>query len=94
MKTIKITASYTEKASRWELLWRIFWQALCGIVLVILLIPTVVASLLQLAHILIFGKRHFRLNRLTANWITYLAQISFYKNFCTDERPPLIPEYW
>lgn len=94
MKTIKIETPFEEKASRWELLWRILWQIPCGIVLIILLIPTAVAALLQLVHILVFGKRNFQLNRLTANWIIYLTQITFYKNFCTDERPPLLPEYW
>lgn len=94
METIKIDAAYEEKASRLELFWRILWQIPCGVVLIILLIPTTVAALLQLVHILIFGKRNFKLNRLTANWIIYLAQITFYKNFCTDERPPLLPEYW
>jgi hypothetical protein len=34
-----------------------------------------------------------KLNRFITNWLVAFAALGFYKNLCTDERPPLIPKF-
>ena len=93
MKTVKITVTSAEKASRWEVLVRLVWATLCGIVLIVVGIFAAIAIVIQLFYILIFGKRHMSLNRFATNWLAAFAALNFYKNFCTDERPPLVPQF-
>ena len=93
MKTVKITVKSSEKASRWEVLVRIVWASLCGIVLIIVGIFAAIAEIIQLFYILAFGKRHMKLNRFITNWLIAFAVVGFYKNLCTDERPPLFPKF-
>jgi hypothetical protein len=92
MKTVRITVKSDRKASRIELLARIVWIILCSISLIIAGILAGLAIIIQLFHILVFGKRQMALNTYVTNWVTYSMQIAFYKNLCTDERPPLIPK--
>jgi len=93
MKTVKITVTSAEKASRWEVLVRIVWATLCGIVLIVVGIFAAIAALIQLFHILIIGKRHMKLNKFVTSWLIAFAALGFYKNLCTDERPPLVPQF-
>ena len=91
MKTVKITVTSAEKASRWEVIVRLIWASLCGIVLLVIGIFAVIAIIIQLFHILIFGRRQMKLNKFAANWLSAFAALGFYKNYCTDERPQLVP---
>lgn len=93
MKTVKITVTPTEKASRWEVLVRIVWTILCAIVLIISGIFATIAAVINLFHILIYGRRHMKLNRFVTNWLIAFASLHFYKNLCTDERPPIVPKF-
>ena len=93
MKTVKITVTSAEKASRWELIIRIVWTILCSIVLGIVGIFAVIAIVLQWFHILILGKRQMQLNKFATNWLIAFAALHFYKNLSTDERPPIVPEF-
>ena len=93
MKTVKITVTSAEKASRWEVIVRIIWATLCGIVLLVVGIFAAIAEIIQLFYILAFGKRHMKLNKFVTNWLIAFAALGFYKNLCTDERPPLVPQF-
>ena len=93
MKTVKITVASAEKASRWEVLIRLVWATICGIVLIVIGIFAGIAALINMVHILIFGKRHMALNRFVSNWLVAFASLGFYKNMVTDERPPLFPKF-
>ena len=93
MKTVKITVTSAEKASRWEVLIRVIWATLCGIVLLVVGIFAAIAEIIQLLYILAFGKRQMKLNKFVTNWLVAFAALGFYKNLCTDERPPLIPKF-
>ncbi len=91
MKTVKIKVDYEEKASRLEIFIRIIWASICVIALLVLGIFVVVAAIFQMLHILILGKRDFAAHELITNWLIAFANVGFYKNMCTDERPPLWP---
>lgn len=93
MKTVTISVKSSEKASRLELFIRIVWTILCSIVLGIVGIFAIIAMVLQWFHILILGKRQMQLNKFATNWMVALANLTFYKNLSTDERPPLVPEF-
>ena len=93
MKTVNITVTSSEKASRWEVLVRIMWATLCGILLLVVGIFAGIAALINMLHILLFGKRHMKLNKFVTNWLIAFAALGFYKNLCTDERPPLVPKF-
>ena len=93
MKTVKINVTSAEKASRWEVIVRLIWASLCGIVLLVAGIFAAIAIIIQLFYILIFGKRHMKLNKFVTNWLIALATLGFYKNYCTDERPTLLPKF-
>ena len=54
MKTVKITVTSAEKASRWEVLIRVIWATLCGIVLLVVGIFAAIAEIIQLLYILAF----------------------------------------
>ena len=92
MKTVKINVISAEKASRWEVIVRLIWASLCAIVLLVAGIFAAIAIIIQIFHILIFGKRHMKLNKFATNWLIAFAALGFYKNYCTDERPPLVPQ--
>ena len=93
MKTVKINVTSEEKASRWEVLVRLVWASLCAIVLLVVGIFAVIAIIIQLFYILAFGKRHMKLNKFATNWLIAFAALGFYKNYCTDERPELVPRF-
>ena len=93
IKTVKITVTSAEKASRWEVIVRIIWATLCGIVLLVVGIFAAIAEIIQLFYILAFGKRHMKLNKFATNWLIAFSALGFYKNMCTDERPPLFPKF-
>lgn len=93
MKTVTINVTSAEKASRWEVIVRLVWASLCAIVLLVVGIFAVIAIIIQLFYILAFGKRHMKLNRFATNWLSAFAALGFYKNYCTDERPPLVPQF-
>ena len=93
MKTVKITVTSAEKASRWEVLVRVIWASLCGIVLLVAGIFVAIAEIIQIFYVLAFGKRHMKLNTFITNWLVAFAAVGFYKNLCTDERPPLFPKF-
>ncbi|VVC01434.1 Uncharacterised protein [uncultured archaeon] len=92
MKTVKITVTSAEKASRWEVIFRLVWATLCGIVLMVVGILAGIAVIAQMLYVLIFGKRHKKLNTFATNWLIAFSELGFYKNLCTDERPPLLPK--
>lgn len=93
MKTVAIKVKSAEKASRWEVIIRLIWATLCGIVLLVVGILVAISEIVQMLYILAFGKRHMKLNKFITNWLIAFANLNFYKNLCTDERPPLLPKF-
>jgi len=92
MKTIQAKIIYTEKASRIEMLYRIVWGIIGGIVLWIFGLIAGLASILHFFYILIYKKRHKGIFELVRAVYVQYFRLSSYLIFLTDERPPLVPE--
>lgn len=92
MKTVKYEIKFSPKASRLELLIRIFWSIPTAIVLVVLVVIGSVASVLQVLHILILGKRHAGCHKWILKCMAYAVKYKTYVNMLTDERNPIMPE--
>lgn len=91
MKTVKISVTSSNKASRWELLVRILWAIICGIVLFFFSIIACICAIIQWLYILITGKRSKSLNNLLKSYVIYRAQLNAYLYMLTDERNPILP---
>lgn len=92
MNSVSYDVSFQEKASRIELLIRIVYAIIGGIVFYILSLLSIVAWLLQLIIILITGKREKKINGFIQLTLRYGVRLSSYLMFLTDERPPIVPE--
>ncbi len=93
MKTVKFEVKKDVKASRLELLIRIFWSIPSLVVLVILSILGKIAWVIQVLHIAIYGKRHRALNKLIWVMMDYCVKWSAYIALLTDERNPILPKW-
>jgi len=93
MNTIKVTVASDENASRMELLVRIFWSFIVGLVLGILGMIAGIALIVEWLHILFVGKRHPGLQKFVNAYAVALTQLKFYCFLATDERPPFFPEF-
>lgn len=93
MESVKVTVKSDEKASRVELFIRFVWYFICMIVIAIVGMFAYIAIAIQWLHILILGKRHPALAKFVTAWYTQVAQVMFYILLCTDERPPIVPEF-
>jgi len=92
MKTIQSKISYTEKASRIEMLYRIVWAIIGGIVLAIFGIIAGLATIIHFFYILIYKKRSRGVFEFVRAVVVQRFRLTSYLIFLTDERPPLVPE--
>jgi hypothetical protein len=92
MKTISENITYKRKASRLELLVRIFWVFTAGIVLIFYGILVVLSFIVQWFYILILGKRHKIFHTIIKTLVVQKFRLSAYACLLTDERPPIIPK--
>ena len=92
MKTLKIDVKSSDKSPRWELLVRILWAIVGGIVLWFFSIIAIVCIIVHWFYILITGKRHKTLNNVLKVYLYYRTKLGAYVMMLTDERSPLLPE--
>ena len=92
MKTVQHKITYVEKASRTEILFRIVWGIIAGIVLFIFGMVAFLALIIQFFYVLIYGKRQRGLFDFIKIVGVQRFRLSLYLTFVTDERPPLVPE--
>ena len=92
MKTVKYEVTFSEKASRLELLVRFLWMIPCYIVLWVLGIIATIAWVVQFLHILILGKRNKTVHEWLVKYVAYCAKLDSYIMLLTEERTPIMPE--
>jgi hypothetical protein len=92
MKNVKFDVTFSEKASRWELIIRFFWMIPSVIVVIVLAIIGVITWFLQLVHILVMGKRNKVLHSWILKYVSYHVKFQSYYCALTDERNPIMPE--
>lgn len=93
MKSVQITLTSEEGASRWELLFRFVWGTIVGFVLGIIGMLAGIAVVIQGLHILIYEKRQAGLQKFINAYGIALSQLRFYWLLTTDERPPIMPKF-
>ncbi len=92
MKSVKYDITYSEKASRLELVVRFFWMIPTVIVMFFLGIIFYIGIILQWLHILFLGKRQKTLHGLIFKFEAYAAKVKAYVMLLTDEKNPILPE--
>jgi len=92
MKSVQHKILFVEKASRIEMLYRIVWAIIAGIVLWVFALVAVVAMVIQFLYILIYKKRQKELFNFVKVVEVQRFRLSLYLTFVTDERPPIVPE--
>jgi hypothetical protein len=92
MKTVDAKVSFNPKAPRIELLVRIVWGILAGIVLMIFSFVAAILLFVQVFHILFLGRRHKGMHAFIKTVAIQRFRLSAYLTLLTDERPPIIPE--
>jgi len=79
------------EAGRLELLIRIVYWILIGIVLWIYGIITAICLIIQWIHILILGRRNESLSNFVKGYLEYYVHVMGYVYFMTDKRPDILP---
>lgn len=83
--------TYEHDASRLELLIRILYWILIGIVLWIYGIIAFICLFIQWFHILILGRRNQALSDIAKGYLEYLVHVMGYTYIMTDRRPDILP---
>jgi hypothetical protein len=83
--------TFEHDAGRLELLIRIVYWILIGIVLGIYGIITFVVLFIQWFHILILGCRNESLSNFAKGYLEYTVHVMAYTNIMTDKRPDILP---
>jgi hypothetical protein len=83
--------TYEHDASRLELLIRIVYWILIGIVLWIYGLIAFIALFIQWFHILILGRRNEGLSDFAKGYLEYLVHVMNYTYIMTDKRPEILP---
>ncbi|ABS56677.1 conserved hypothetical protein [Methanoregula boonei 6A8] len=83
--------TYVHDASRLELLVRIAYWILIGIVVWVYGIITFICLFIQWFHILIFGRRHEGLSNFAKGYLEYLVHVMNYVYIINDKRPDILP---
>src|SRR5208337_1032624 len=83
--------TYVHDASRLELLIRIVYWILIGIVVWVYGIITFICLFIQWFHILIFGTRHEGLSNFAKGYLEYLVHVMNYVYIINDKRPNILP---
>ena len=82
---------FEHDAGRLELLVRIVYWILIGIVLCIYEIIAGICLIIQWLHILILGCRNEALSNIVKGYLEYLVHVTPYVHFMTDKRPDIMP---
>jgi hypothetical protein len=82
---------FEQDADRLELLIRIVYWILIGIVLWVYSIIALVCLIIQWFHILILGRRNEGLSGLVKGYLEYQVHVMNYTYFMTDRRPDILP---
>jgi hypothetical protein len=83
--------TFEHDASRFELLIRIVYWILIGIVLWIYGILACICFFIQWFHILILGCRNESLSDFAKGYLAYMVHVMPYTYFMTDKRPDIMP---
>jgi hypothetical protein len=92
MKSVSANVAFNPRASRVELLVRIVWAILAGLVLWIFALIAGIVWIIQILHILIYARRHKGMQSFVKSVMIQSFRLSAYIMLLTDERPPIIPE--
>jgi hypothetical protein len=82
---------FEHDAGRLELLIRIVYWILIGIVLWVYSIIALVCLIIQWFHILILGRRNEGLSNLVKGYLEYQVHVMNYTYIMTDTRPDILP---
>ena len=82
---------FEQDASRLELLVRILYWILIGIVLWIYGMIAFICLFIQWFHILILGSRNEWLSNFARGYLEYLVDVMGYTYIMTDKRPEIFP---
>jgi hypothetical protein len=82
---------FEQDAGRVELLVRIVYWILIGIVLWIYGIIACICLFIQWFHILILGRRNEALSDIAKGYLEYMIHVLPYTYFMTDTRPDIMP---
>jgi hypothetical protein len=83
--------TYEHDASRFELLIRIVYWILIGIVLWVYGIVVGICLFIQWFHILVLGWRNQALSDIAKRYLEYLVHVMSYTYIMTDKRPDILP---
>jgi hypothetical protein len=83
--------TFEPEASRLELLVRILYWILIGIVLWVYGMIACICLFIQWFHILVLAKRNESLSNLTKGYLEYMIHVMPYTYFMTDKRPDVMP---
>ncbi len=82
---------YEHDAGRLELLIRIVYWILIGIVLWVYGIIAFICLFIQWFHILILGRRNEALSDIAKGYLEYMVHVLPYSYIMTDKRPDILP---
>ncbi|WP_321506235.1 DUF4389 domain-containing protein [uncultured Methanoregula sp.] len=82
---------YEHDASRLELLIRIVYWIIIGIILWVYGIIACICLIIQWFYILLFGKRSEGLSNFIKGYLEYMVHVLPYMYFMTDRRPDILP---
>ena len=82
---------FEQEAGRFELLIRILYWILIGIVLWVYGIIAFICLFIQWFHILILGSRNEWLSNVAKGYLEYLVGVMSYTYIMTDTRPEIFP---
>jgi len=83
--------SFEHDARRLELLVRIVYWILIGIVLWVYGIIAFICLFVQWFHILILGRRNEGLSNIAKGYLEYMVHVMSYTYIMTDKRPDILP---
>ena len=83
--------TYVQAASRLELLIRIVYWILLGIVVWVYGMITFICLFIQWFYILILGQRHEGLSNFAKGYLEYLVHVMNYVYIINDKRPGILP---
>lgn len=83
--------TFEPEASRFELLIRILYWILIGIVLWVYGMIAFICLFIQWFHILIMGSRNEWLSNFAKGYLEYLVDVMSYTYIMTDKRPEIFP---
>ena len=89
--TKKQLFTYEHDAGRLELLIRILYWILIGIVLWVYGIISFICLFIQWFHILVLGSRNEGLSNIARGYLEYLVAVMSYTYIMTDKRPEIFP---